>query len=499
VIEKRKMVIDAASSVAQIVIAGVALFFLYRFLLAVIGPANLGVWSLVVATSSLVQLANFGLAGSIVKQVAGYEAAKDFKRLSLAVQTAAISMAILCALVVMAAWPLIKQYLAFAIQGNEYRAALEITPVALAAFWVMMLSGIYQGALYGCQRIVARNGILIVETVLYLLMCVLLAPRYGLAGLVWARLALNCITLALTVLILKRHVPQLPVIPYRWDRAVFREVFAYAANFQIISLLVLLCDPLTKGFLGHYASISAVGYYEMANKMIQQFRALILGANQVLVPVFVRLSKLDPIRMQSVYDVSYQAIFFLSIVLFGFVAAATPVLSEVWLGRDEPAFVWPMLLLCVGWCVNSMGIPAYHASLGSGKLKFNVVAHGSMAVANVVLAWALGPVMGGMGVVAAWSFALCLGGGILSYSQQKTTGRSLRALLAPAGLQLIAACAGALGLGYWLHASVDSANGALVPGIYVALVLIATWKHPVRRQLMSWLAAVRNGSVMAAQ
>jgi O-antigen/teichoic acid export membrane protein len=502
---------DAASSIAQIVIGGVALFFLYKFLLAVIGPANLGVWSLVVATSSLVQVANFGLASSIVKQVAEYDVANDSHRLGLAVQTAAVSMAVLCIPVVAFAYPLAKQYLVFALKGDQYRAAIDIMPVALAAFWVMMVGSIFQAALYGCQLIILRNGILIAETVLYFLLCLLLAPTYGLAGLVWARLLQNCVTLALSTLLLKRHVPALPLVPHRWDKAMFKELFVYAANFQIISLLVLLCDPLTKGLLGHFGSISAVGYYEMASKMIQQFRALILNANQVLVPMFVRLGKLDPARMQLVYDLSYQVVFFLSIVIYGFLAATAPVLSDYWLGHYEPTFVWSMLLLCVGWCANSIGIPAYHASLGSGKLKFNVIAHGVVAVANVLLACVLGPMIGGIGVVAAWSFALCLGSAVLCWSQQKLSARPLTALLPLGGLRLIIACTGALCAGYWLylytspadgqrHANAssavltnDSARGLLVVGIYAALMSLATWEHPVRRQLTSWLSLLRHG------
>jgi O-antigen/teichoic acid export membrane protein len=514
VIKKRKLVIDATSSVAQIVVGGVALFFLYKFLLAVLGPANLGVWSLVVATSSLVQVANFGLASSVIKQVAEYDAAKDSEKLGLAIQTAAVSMAVLCIPVVALAYPLARQYLIFALKGNQYRAAIDIMPVALGAFWVMMVGGIYQGALYGCQLIISRNGILIAETVLYFLLCLLFAPTYGLVGLVWARLLQNCVTLALSALILKHHVPAMPLIPHRWDKALFKEVFAYASNFQIISLLVLMCDPLTKGLLSRYGSISDVAYYEMASKMIQQFRALILNANQVLVPVFVRLGKLDPARMQLVYNVSYQVIFFLSIVTYGFVAAAAPLLSEFWLGHFEPAFVWPMLLLCVGWCANSIGIPAYHASLGSGKLKFNVIAHGLMAITNALIACVLGPMIGGIGVVAAWSFALCLSSAVLCWSQQHVSSRPLTELLPPGGMRLIIVCTGALCAGYWLylyaspaaeqrHAMASSglltnvsARGLIAVGIYAALMSLVTWEHPVRRQLTSWLFSLRHGDIM---
>lgn len=62
--QKRQVLINAIMSVVQIVLVSGVQFFLYRFLLKTIGVEQFGIWSLVLATTSVVNIANLGLLGS---------------------------------------------------------------------------------------------------------------------------------------------------------------------------------------------------------------------------------------------------------------------------------------------------------------------------------------------------------------------------------------------------------------------------------------------------
>ncbi|MFX0141665.1 MAG: hypothetical protein ACFFDN_48960, partial [Candidatus Hodarchaeota archaeon] len=92
--QKRQILINAIMSAAQIVIISGILFILYRFLLNTIGVEQLGVWSLVLATTSITQIAGFGLSGSVVKFVAKYIARRDNENISGVIQTAAITVSV---------------------------------------------------------------------------------------------------------------------------------------------------------------------------------------------------------------------------------------------------------------------------------------------------------------------------------------------------------------------------------------------------------------------
>ncbi len=507
-IDKRRIMIGALSSVAQIVVAALGLFVLYRYLLDSIGPSDLGVWSIVVATSSLVQMANFGLAGSVTKQVGEFDAVGDQNGIVRSVETAAVSMGVFCLLIIAATYPVAKWYLGFAVQGFRLELATQILPAAMAAFWLMMVGSIYQGALFGCHMVVSRNLILIAETVVYLLMSIWVTPRAGLVGLVWARLLQNLITLALSIVVLRRRVPGLRLVASRWDSGLFRSAFSYAASFQFISLLVFVCDPLTKGFLSRYGSIGMVGYYEMANKLVLQFRSLLVGSSQVLVPVFVKLNRTDSAKLASVFEASYQVLFFLSIVVFGFAMAAAPLISVLWIGRLEPAFVLPVMVLSLGWCINSFGLPAYHSGMGTGELRPNVYSHVSMASLNLVLGVALGHYFEGVGVIFGWGIALAAGGLCTTWLYLPVARRRVPNLIPESGISLaigaIIAIAVSVGsyqmagglvaptgiVGTWWKGDANWISGSGAVLIFVLMMTLLTARHPVRKQLLDAVVAL---------
>ncbi len=504
-VDKRRIAISAGSSIAQVIISGLTIFLLYRYLLEVIGPEKLGIWALVLSASSMVQGANLGMTGSIVKHIADYDALGDQRKISLATQTAVISIAAFSFVFVAGLFPAAKYYFQFTLEGQFYRDALEILPLALVSFWIYMLIGIYMGALYGCQRIVQRNGVLVADSISHLGLCVILTPHYGLLGLAYARVIQNCLTLVVTVVLLRRYVRGMPVLPYCWRKDLFKEMFSYAVNFQVIAILVMLSDPVTKGFLSKYGQISMVAYYEMANKLVQLFRSLMASANQVLVPTFAHLNQLDPKKISNIYLASYQLIFYLSFPVFFLLAVSAPLVSEIWVGHNEPIFIWAVVLLCSGWLPNVLSLPAYYAGLGTGDMRSNVVTHLVITAINIVLILIVGRLWEGMGVIVAWAVALVCGGVLLNLLYFRINRISLHNIIPRSSRYLAVSCILGLFISYWLWLRAPVINEYLlvsfglsdlglmdVTGIvmiifFLVIVAIPVWRHPIRKSLMNWV------------
>ncbi|BCA57118.1 hypothetical protein W02_42580 [Nitrospira sp. KM1] len=502
---KRHIFTSATSSVAQVVISGISLLLLYRFLLETIGIAQLGIWSLVLAISSTVQAANFGLTGTIVKTIADYDARQDRRSMAGAVQTASISVAVLSLMVLGCAYGGAKYYFAFAMDPPAYQQALDLLPFALLAFWISMVTGIYQSGLYGCQLIAQSNIILILDSIGYLCLCLYLAPRYGLAGIAYGRVIQNVATLLISVAVLKRHLPHLPLLPRRWDKNLFKEMLGYATAFQFISLMTMLADPVTKAFLGRFGTMSTVGYFEMASRLVQQCRALMVGANQVLVPTFAHIKQLEPHRIASLYLNSYHVTFYLSLTGFGLLAICAPLISDVWIGKYEPFFVWSVIVLCVGWFANTLSLPACYACIGTGMIRFNVVSHLVMTLMNLLLSVALGWWLGGLGVVLSWGCALVVGSACLLLLFARAKRIPATSLLPHSHKVLVCYCLAGVMFTYAIWAGLQGGtasspflrnispvghslvlDGAMIL-VYAAFMIIPVWSHPVRKDLQRWV------------
>lgn len=371
--QKRQIIINAIMSVVQIVVISGVLFILYKFLLNTIGVEELGIWSLVLAITAVTQIANLGLSGSVVKFVAKYVARNEDENVSGVIQTAAISVSVFIGFVLLAGYPIAKWGLGLVVPDESLPLALSILPYAFLALWFMIITSIFQAGLDGYQRIDVRSLLLMGGAVLHLLLCFIFAPTYGLIGLAYARVIQNITILLISWLVLKRYVPSLPIFPYKWERRVLKEIISYGIKFQVISITSMFYDPTTKALLRKFGGLSMVGYYEMASRMVQQFRALIVSANQVLVPAVADLQEKTPEKIESIYLTSYQLLFYLALPLYSLIIVCIPLISELWIGHYERVFVIFGILLAIGWFLNTLNAPAYFANMGTGELRWMIL------------------------------------------------------------------------------------------------------------------------------
>ncbi len=480
-------------SIVQSIVIGAVLFILYKFLLKTIGVKQLGIWSLILATTSIAQIANFGLSGSVVKFVAKYLARNEAEKVSDVIQTAVISLGIFIGLALLLSYPLIKKVLAIVVPGDSLLLAVGILPYALGSLWLMMIFSVFQAGLDGYQRIDLRSLILMISAVLNLILCFILAPPYGLMGVAYARVIQMTVTLLIGWVLLKRYV-RLPIIPYRWNRQLFREIIGYGINFQIISITQMFCDPVTKALLSKFGGLSMVGYYEMANRMILQFRSIIVSANQVLVPAIADLKERIPQKINSVYLTSYRLLFYLSLPLFSLIIVSLPLISQVWIGHFEKTFVICGILLGVSRFMNMLNAPSYFAYLGIGELRWNVLSHVSIVILNLVSGFLLGLYFGGTGVVIAWATSLALGSSVIYISYHIKNRIPLIELLPKASRLISAVCLigvlSTLLIQHKLnHASDAIALNSIILFAFSVIVFIPLWLHPMRKRLVGWVSS----------
>jgi O-antigen/teichoic acid export membrane protein len=336
---KQQISRNARMAIAQVAFSSVILFVLYRFLLSTIGIEQIGVWSLVLATTSLSRISELGLSGSVVKFVAKYIARGDMDKASGVIQTVAISVGILIGSMLIIAYPLLMWILERVVPAHGLKDALSILPYALASLWSTAIAGVFQSGLDGCQRIDLRGLIMMGGSALNLTFAVVLVPYFGLLGLAYGQIIQAAIIVMISWILLSRELPTLPTIPHRWHKTLFSEMLRYGVNFQIASILNILADPITKAYMSKFGNLSMVAYYEMAKRLIMQLRALLLSANQVVVPVISGLQEAEPERIQNVYKVSWHLLIYLALPLYAGILATIPIISEVWIGCYEKVFV----------------------------------------------------------------------------------------------------------------------------------------------------------------
>ena len=251
----------------------------------------------------------------------------------------------------------------------------------------------------------------------------------GIVGLAYSQLLQSIILLILSWFYARKELALLPVFPCNWSKPLFLEMITYGLNFQIATMASLLYEPVTKILLGKYGGLAMTGYYEMANRMVLQFRTLLVSANQVLVPYVAELQETDPENIGPIFQRSYSMLMYLSTIYYSAILVALPFISAIWIGAYSPAFIFFSVLLVIGWCINSLNAPAYFINLGIGELKWNTISHVCIALMNGILGMAMGHAYGGNGVVLGWILSLSIGSMIISLSYLFRTKKSILFLL----------------------------------------------------------------------
>ena len=490
---KHKQILrNAATTLIQVIASAATLFFLYRFLIRAIGVQRLGIWSLVLATTSVVTLANQGFATSVVKFVAKYAALGRTADLSALIQTALISVGAALAILSLALYPGAIWILKAVLPLARVNEALGILPYAFVSLWVNVVGGILLAALAGYELITRKNYVLLGSSVFYLFLCFFFVPKHGLLGLAYAQTVQAVACLAFSWIVLHPAIPELPFFPHRWDRRFFREMFAYGATFQSITVSQALREPVTKALLTKFGGLALTGIYDMASRWVFTFREVTVQANLVLVPTVSSLKERDPRSISAIYRESYRLILFLAIPTFSFLVVVSPLVSQIWLGHYEPIFVGFVALLAAGWLVNVLCNPAYVVDLGTGALHWVFVGCACTATLNLGLGFLAGRYFGGTAVVAASVFSLALGYIIILGSYHIQNGAPFNQLLPKDSLAIvICSLAGVLVFLPWLsHAPLKSISLRLISEVSAALlmmIVIPMWVHPMRKRLISWV------------
>jgi O-antigen/teichoic acid export membrane protein len=493
--KRRQILLNAATTFGQVIGSAAMLFFLYRFLIRTIGVERLGIWSLVLATTSVVTLANQGFSTSIVKFVAKYAARDETEEVSALMQTAVISVGVGLAVISVALYPAAKWILHVVLPQSRFAEACAILPLALLSLGTTVLTGTLQAGLAGYQAIALCNYMELGGSFSYLAFAVLFVPKHGLMGLAWAQAIQGAAFLLMTWLLLRGRIRELPLIPHRWSRALFREIAGYGFRFQLITASQALREPVTKALITKFGGLAMTGFYDLAARWVFTFRELLVQSSQVLVPTVSHLQEREPGAIPALYRESYRLIFFLAVPTFASLTIVSPLVSRIWIGRYEPIFVEFVAILAAGWLINVLSNPAYVVDLGTGSLRWVLAGCVGTAILNASLGFFAGVHGGGTAVVAATAISLALGYVVVLVAYHVENRVPFGQLLPKESRAVLtASLAGALVLiplfctNSWVSMPTLQVTGENIAAL-VAIVLIPMWLHPMRKRLVRWVSS----------
>ncbi len=407
---KKKLTINALSAVIQVAFTGVLYFFLYKYLLNELGVKKLGVWSLILSFSSTANLANLGITSGLVKFVADYLPSNEEFKIGKLIFTAVLSILLFFGIISISFLFIAPYLLCHVIDEQYLNLAMEILPYSLMSLCINQISGIFTSVLEGHQKNYLRNFLYIFSGILMFVFMVILTPIYGLVGMAIAQIIQSVFVLAIALILMFKINPYCRFSYWSWSKQSFKELFSYGSKFQLVSILQLLYEPTTKMLLSRFGGLALLGHYEMASRLVSQFRALLVNANQVVIPVISEKIKTQTsTHVQDFYIKMNRLLLLVTLPLSTLVILFAPLISIFWIGSLNTDFTFSLYVLTIATIFNVMCGPSYFSFLAEARLTILVLVHLMMAIINLGLGYFLGALIGGHGIILAWGLALSMG------------------------------------------------------------------------------------------
>jgi O-antigen/teichoic acid export membrane protein len=487
---------NVLSAAGQTILQTGILFVAYRYLIDHLGIQRVGVWSVVLATTSVARVSELGLAGSVVRFVATHRAAGDAAAARATIQTAAIAVAAILAAVLVVLHPALHALIPRLLPHEGVADATSILAYALLSMWLSAVSSVWLAGLDAYLRSDLRAILVVASTCVFAATLPATVPTYGLVGLALSQVIQGVLMLLAGWVIVRRVVPHLPLLPVEWKYSRLREMVAYGANLQVMAIVMLLFDPTTKVLLARFGGLSATGYFELAQQLVTKARALIVESNRVVVPVIAGLQK-GGAGALSFYTQNTRYLSFLVTPFFSILAAATPLISELWIGRLDRQFVTMVLSITAAWYINALTAPAYFAYLGQGNLGWLTFSHTIMGIGNVALGVILGPALGWTGVIAAFVISLSAGSLVPVWAFHREHGVPMRSMLHGSDIMMAAACTGAATLAILAYLSLvvggDLWMKATVVLSSAAVIFAVMLRHPLGPDVLASIKSATSG------
>lgn len=425
---------NAVYSVAEVLLNGLGLFFIYKNVVSTLGVSLLGVWSLVLATTAFGRLADVGISAGLARFVARELAKGEAGAPQGYIETGMLAVAaIMGVLTLVAYWP-VYFALGIALHGHQLELAREIVPYALLTFWLLNINAVTAASLLGLHRADLRSISNICGMLVQVAASLALVKGFQLNGLAWAQTAQYVVAIGLSWTFVVRVGRTVPAIPLRFRRELFKELLGFGTKLQIGTIANLLFEPTTKIIIGHIAGTAVLGLYELAYRMVYQVRGVAITALQNLVPAFANLKETDPDALAALFRKTCRMAALVGAPIMGAVIAGAPLVSLIWIGAYNADFVRLTALLALCWTVNILSGPAYFLGLGTGSVNMNVIGQVVTGVLSPLAGYVLGMAFGSFGAVFGVVAGKIIGDIIPAYANRAGRSRISSAIFYPENL-----------------------------------------------------------------
>jgi O-antigen/teichoic acid export membrane protein len=408
----RAVVRSGVANLLSFLASTLYMFLLVPLVLGSLGVEQYGLWSIVMALSGYIGLADVGLSTSFVTYIARFLAAGDDDGVNRVLQHGllfyiGVTIVVIC-IGIVGAEPLFDLV---ELPKELYASGKTALLLALVFYGWSSLGMVYASVLGAMQRMDLYSIYFSISLVVrFLAIAIALAMNGGLLGMMTAELLVTAAGVPVLVWLARRLFPQ---IRFRWagyDGALMKTLLRFGANLQVARLAELVLSHFDKLLLARFYGLAAVSMYDFGSRPAGRLRTVPVTAVSALQPTVSALdARADTERIRAALVRSTRYLALLAVPLFGYSIAFADIILLVWLGPGHEQAARTLQLLSAGFFTSVLVSGLAFVALGLGEPEHQMKATLLQSILNVVLSTALVIIFGFYGAVVGTAFASLVG------------------------------------------------------------------------------------------
>lgn len=474
---------NSAFSIAQTIVLAIVSIVLFKMSVNIVGLEKTGVWSYLTSINSIAGFGSFGFSNAIIYFLPKYTVTSNNKIAQL-INTSFVSVFFVSIVLCCISYAVFYIIIPHTVAAQLIKEAYFLLPFIVVAYFFSGLSSVYISALDGLLLFQLRAKINIVSYFIFFIIGFLLLKKMGVAGIAIAQIIQNIFLLVVTYWHVKKNIAHYH-FSFTFNSIIFKEVFKFGFNFQLISITQIISEPFMKSMITKFGGAAYTAIFDFIIKLLSISRNLIIAANQTIVPqltIYKGLKKITTLK--TLYKANFKIVLFLSILLFLTPLVFSDALSIFFLNEKSNLFCFILLNVSLGLLINAFALPAHFHFLGIGQIRWNVLNNILTAALMLVSAPLLGYFFQAKYIVLSWSISTMAGPILLMYVMHKQYKLSLNIFYSWHNLLLIISIIIAIVVNKFVSNSILPTNQVYINVavsliVYLAIVILPIKSHPI--------------------
>lgn len=402
---------NSVSGVCRVAVLTAVYFLTYPYMLRHLGTDRFGMWALALVVSQSLGTQDLGISGALMRFIPEHWNNGGSSRIQELASTAILLLAGIGLILGIGVFLLREGLVGLLKIPSPLQKEMSWLLVGMAvAFFFNLVSSGLTAILIGIHRMDISNVTYTVTAVIQAVgVFVVLYRGYGLLGLT-ANAVLTAFLWGLaTWILLRRCLPGFRLRPSLVCRADAVSLLRYGSNIQAAGLGSFLTVPPIKILLSRYVSLASVSSFELASGMAMQLRSGFLMAAMPLIPASAHLSsERASVQLGLLYRRSVRYIVLVALPVFSVAAVFAPGFTQFWLHKETPYVASTLVLLLLGWFLNTLTLPAYFMFQGQGFARYQVCVASLQAICSAFFGYILVQIFGYYGAITGLVVGLSL-------------------------------------------------------------------------------------------